>query len=133
MKKGGDNFTAEDTEDTEDKSCCFTGLTLRVLRVLRGRGFSSVLSGSKPLLGGNRDQGVPLPQFDDAPVVLGLRKFLPDQAIAQPSQLVAVEVADELVDARRMCPFRWMDAVPPQLGQDIFPIVKRALTRQAFP
>ena len=41
MKKGGDNFTAEDTEDTEDKSCCFTGLTLRVLRV-RGKGFSRV-------------------------------------------------------------------------------------------
>jgi hypothetical protein len=83
---------------------------------------------SQPFLRTHRNEAVAFPQFDYAPVVLGLWKFLPQQTIAQAPQLVSIEIAHELVDERRLRPLSRVNTMPPELHQNIVPVTERRVS-----
>jgi hypothetical protein len=82
----------------------------------------------EPFLRTHRDEAVAFPQFDYAPAVLGLWKFLPQQTIAQAPQLVSIEIAYELVDERRLRPLSRVNTMPPELHQNIVPVTERRVS-----
>src|SRR5262245_44496348 len=73
----------------------------------------------EPLVWTHRQQPVAVADLDDAVVVLRLREFLPQQPLAQDAQLVPVQIADEIVDELGPGPIAGVNAVPPQLLENI--------------
>jgi hypothetical protein len=100
--------------------------TLRVddtLAILLGGPHRSALP--RPVPERQREQRVAAANLDDAPVVVGLGDLAPHESVAEPPQLVAIEVVDELVNlfGRRLR--RWPEAVPPELLEDLWTVVIR--------
>src|SRR4029077_13385349 len=96
--------------------------------------YVSALAGLRrePLVRLQREQPVAIADLDHALEILGLGELLAQQAVAQTAQLVAIQVADELVDQLRSRSPCGLHAVPTQLLQDLGAILERA-SRQAHP
>src|SRR5262249_22287394 len=79
----------------------------------------------KPLVRTHRQQPVPVADLDDAVVVLRLGEFAPQQPLPQDAQLVAIEVADEIVYDLGPGPFGGLNSVPPQLLEHLWAVPVR--------
>src|SRR5262245_37304731 len=80
------------------------------------------------------DQSVAIAHLDDAVEILAFGELLGEQPRPQRSQLVAIEVADELVHKLRARVFRGTNTVTRQLFENVGPVAKRpALSHPARP
>ena len=76
------------------------------------------LTDFQPFRRTHRDDAIPLPQLDDTAEVFALRKFLRQQPVAQPPQLVAIQIADEFVHQLRRGPRRGPRAMLQELVEN---------------
>src|SRR5215203_1885244 len=86
---------------------------------------ASPLPALQEIVGLQGHKGVFVAKFHNTIVVAHLRDFLAHQAIAQPPQLEAIEVADELVHDLRPGGGRRLDSVPRQLIEHLGAIAIR--------
>src|SRR5437879_3504488 len=77
-----------------------------------------------PFRRAHRDDTVTFPQLDDPIEIFLLGELFPPQPVAEATQLVAIEIADEFVDQLRPRARCWTHAVSSQLGEDVGTIAR---------